>query len=120
MYLQWPSTGKASVADTLMPAHGVLSSTGLGTGGFLAASFAPGFFAFFFGAGLLGARSFGVRSAGVGYSKTSFLTTGLAAATPFGIFKPLGAWFTSSTLTIPFSMERSQPRLCWLVSIFER
>src|SRR5580692_3839192 len=102
MYLQWPSTGKASVADTLMPAHGVLSSTGLGTGG------------------LLAARSFGVRSAGVGYSKTSFLTTGLAAATPFGIFKPLGAWFTSSTLTIPFSMERSQPRLCWLVSIFER
>src|SRR5262249_29715292 len=114
------------VVETLIPTQGVVSSAGLGVGALgapvLAASFlASGFFGEdFFGAGLFGARSFGVRSTGVGYSKASFLTIGLAIATVLGTFKSLGASFTSSTLTIPFSMERSQPRLCWFVSIFER
>src|SRR6202034_431478 len=65
----------------------------------------------------------GVRSLGVITFGASAFATSFFLAAPFlglsGTGSSFGAWSASSTLMMPFSAVSSQPRLCWVASIFE-
>src|ERR1700691_2291851 len=65
----------------------------------------------------------GVRSFGVITFDASALGTSFFLGAPFlglsGTGSSFGAWSANSTLMIPFSAVSSQPRLCWVASIFE-
>ena len=70
---QLPSSGIGATVETLIATQGVVSSGGLGAGGFsLGLGALPSSCASFFSSGLFAVRSLAVKSEGVGNGNASF------------------------------------------------